>query len=144
MRKYDEEFKREAVKKVFDGQSAASVSRELGVAESLLHKWKREAVETGSGTEKEIIALKKRLRFGRDGARQLKKGGNYLLQKRIKRFEFVQAESANYPVTILCRVLRVSRSGFSAWRSRCGGDSNRQNSERQRRRERVKAVFQRH
>lgn len=62
MRKYDEEFKREAVKKVFDGQSVASVSRELGMAESLIHKWKREAFETGSETEKEIIALKKRLR----------------------------------------------------------------------------------
>jgi transposase-like protein len=31
MRKYDEEFKREAVKKILDGQSVASLSRELGV-----------------------------------------------------------------------------------------------------------------
>jgi len=30
MRKYDEEFMREAVRKVFDGQSVASVSREPG------------------------------------------------------------------------------------------------------------------
>ena len=37
MRKYDDEFKQQAVKKILDGQSVASVSRELGVAESLLH-----------------------------------------------------------------------------------------------------------
>jgi transposase-like protein len=36
-RKYDAEFKRQAVQKVFDGQSAASVSRELGVNEGLIH-----------------------------------------------------------------------------------------------------------
>ncbi len=62
MRKYDDEFKREAVKKVHDGQSVASVSRELGVAESLLHNWKRQAVETSSDSEREVLALRKKLR----------------------------------------------------------------------------------
>ncbi len=62
MRKYDEEFKREAVKKIHDGQSVASVSRELGVAESLLHNWRRQAVETISDAEKEVIAIRKKLR----------------------------------------------------------------------------------
>ncbi len=62
MRKYDDEFKQMAVKKIPDGQSAASVSRELGVAESLLHKWKRVIIETSSELEKEVLELKKRLR----------------------------------------------------------------------------------
>ena len=62
MRKYDEEYKREAVKKIQDGQSVASVSRELGVAESLLHKWKRQAVEASPDTDKEVPALRKKLR----------------------------------------------------------------------------------
>ncbi len=62
MRKYDEEFKREAVRKIHDGQSVASVARELGVAESLLHNWKRQAVEMSSGSEREVIALRKKLR----------------------------------------------------------------------------------
>jgi transposase-like protein len=34
MRKYDEEFKREAIKKIHDGQTVASVARELGCGES--------------------------------------------------------------------------------------------------------------
>lgn len=62
MRKYDEEYKREAVKKIHDGQSVASVARELGVAESLLHNWKRQAVETSSDSEREVILLRKKLR----------------------------------------------------------------------------------
>ena len=62
MRKYDDEFKREAVRKIHDGQSVAAVARELGCAESLLHRWKRDALEQSSDSEKEVIALRKRLR----------------------------------------------------------------------------------
>ena len=67
MRKYDDDFKQSAVKKVFDGQPVASVAREIGVNESLIHKWKRDALKNGmngsSGAEvQEVAALKKRLR----------------------------------------------------------------------------------
>ena len=62
MRKYDDEFKREAVRKIHDGQSVASVARELGCAESLLHRWKRDAVEASSDAEREVLALRKKLR----------------------------------------------------------------------------------
>ncbi len=33
-------------------------------------------------------------------------------------FRFIQAEKANHPITMLCRVLGVSRSGYYAWSSR--------------------------
>jgi transposase-like protein len=62
MRKYDDEFKQNAVRKILDGQSAASVSRELGVAESLLHKWKKAKISTASDAEREVVELKKKLR----------------------------------------------------------------------------------
>lgn len=62
MKKYDTQFKQQAVKKILDGQSVASVSRELGVGESLLHKWKTQKLQTGSDSEKEVIELRKRLR----------------------------------------------------------------------------------
>jgi transposase len=66
-KKYDEEFKRNALQKVFDGQSVRSVSEELGVNESIIHKWKRVALNTGDGVSSgkqlsEIEALKKRNR----------------------------------------------------------------------------------
>ena len=34
------------------------------------------------------------------------------------RFAFIDVEKASYPLRILCRVLRVSRSGYYAWRQR--------------------------
>ena len=34
------------------------------------------------------------------------------------RFAFIDVEKAFYPMRILCRVLRVSRSGYYAWRTR--------------------------
>jgi transposase len=62
MRKYDEEFKREAVRKVFEGQSVASVSRELGVSENQIHNWKRVIRLSNTPAENELIELKKKLR----------------------------------------------------------------------------------
>jgi transposase-like protein len=43
--KYDDEYKQAAVKKIHDGQSVATWQPSLGVAESLLHNWKRQTVE---------------------------------------------------------------------------------------------------
>jgi len=36
----------------------------------------------------------------------------------MSRYRFIRAERANYPVTILCRVLRVARSAYYAWARR--------------------------
>ncbi len=62
MRKYDNEFKQNAVKNLFDGQSVASVSRELGVAEGVLDNWKKLKIESSSDLEKENLELRKRLK----------------------------------------------------------------------------------
>lgn len=62
MKKYDEEFKREAVRKIFEGQTVRSVSRELGVSENQLHAWKKMRLEAATDSEKDLIKLKKELR----------------------------------------------------------------------------------
>ena len=62
MKKYDDEFKQNAVRKIPDGQSVASVARELGVGAGLLDKWKRRKIESSSDLERENLELKKRLR----------------------------------------------------------------------------------
>ena len=66
-KKYDDEFKGNVLRKVFDGQSVRSVAEELGINESLIHKWKRAALMTGDGNRSgaeisEIETLKKRNR----------------------------------------------------------------------------------
>jgi len=66
-RKYDDDFKRNAVQKVLDGQSAVSVARELGIGENLIYRWKKDFLKNGNGHQtgeqlQEIEALKKRNR----------------------------------------------------------------------------------
>ena len=36
----------------------------------------------------------------------------------MKLFELIDAEKASYPISLLCRVLRVSRSGYYDWKDR--------------------------
>jgi putative transposase len=50
------------------------------------------------------------------------------------RFRFIAAEKAHYPVTVLCRVLRVAKSGFYAW-------VNRKPSARERARDTLQCVI---
>ncbi len=50
----------------------------------------------------------------------------------MSRYRFISAEKACYPVALLCRVLRVARSGYYAWRSRPESRRNQANRELQR------------
>jgi putative transposase len=43
------------------------------------------------------------------------------------RFAFIATEKARFPVTLLCQVLQVSRSGFYAWQQRPAAQRTRQN-----------------
>jgi transposase len=66
-RKYDDDFKRNTVKKVLDGQPVSSVSRELGINESLISKWKKNFLANGPGIQlgqdlADSQALRKRIR----------------------------------------------------------------------------------
>jgi len=61
-RKYDEDFKRSALKMVENGQTVRSVAESLGVGENLLHKWKRALRSNSSDAEREVIELRARNR----------------------------------------------------------------------------------
>lgn len=61
MKKYDQEFKKEAVKKYLDGQSVASISREIGVNENTIHKWKKELLSVNGEVDQEKLAMRKRI-----------------------------------------------------------------------------------
>ncbi len=61
MKKYDKEFKKEAVKKFLDGQSVASISREIGVNENTIHKWKKEILLVNGEIDQEKLAMRKRI-----------------------------------------------------------------------------------
>ncbi len=61
MRKYDQEFKKQVVKKYLDGQSVASISREIGVNENTIHKWKSELIQKDGEPDKEKLLMRKRI-----------------------------------------------------------------------------------
>ena len=61
-RKYDEEFKRQAVAMVRNGQPVRSVAQALGISENVLHRWKREALDSQPNSELEVEKLRQRLK----------------------------------------------------------------------------------
>lgn len=61
MKKYDKEFKKQAVKKYLDGQSVASISREIGVNENTIHKWKKEILSINGEIDQEKLLMRKRI-----------------------------------------------------------------------------------
>ena len=61
MKKYDQEFKKETIKKFLDGQSVASISREIGVNENTIHKWKRDLLSINGEVDAEKLLMRKRI-----------------------------------------------------------------------------------
>jgi transposase len=62
MRKYDQEFKDEVLRRIKDGQSVSSLARELGVSETLVYRWKQKAASESPESNDEIVRLRKRMR----------------------------------------------------------------------------------
>ena len=63
MKRYDEEFKKEIIRKYMEGASVAGLSRETGVSEGVIHKWKNAVVRTDEGeADKERLAMRKKIR----------------------------------------------------------------------------------
>jgi transposase-like protein len=54
-RKYDEEFKQQALMMVRNGQSVRLVAEALGISENLLHQWKRAARANQSTAKLEVV-----------------------------------------------------------------------------------------
>lgn len=61
-RKYDDEFKQNALKMVDNGQSVRSVAQSLGVGENLLHKWKATRRSNATDLEQENLQLRAKIK----------------------------------------------------------------------------------
>ncbi|MEO5361991.1 MAG: transposase [Nitrospirota bacterium] len=78
-RRYDEDFKSEAVRLIKEGgRKVSEVSRNLGIHENMLYKWKKSLTDDGedgyTAEEKaELRKLKKQLRDVTEGRDMLKK-----------------------------------------------------------------------
>jgi len=61
-RKYDDEFKRQALQMIANGQAVRAVAQSLGIGENLLHKWKHASRAQQSPDEREVVQLRQWLR----------------------------------------------------------------------------------
>ncbi|MDG9672347.1 IS3 family transposase [Hahella sp. CR1] len=124
-KQYTKEFKEEAVSLVRDqGYSVPEAAKSLGISANMLYKWKEKIeaqLENQVLAEDERAELK-RLRKENKELRMekeiLKKASGLLRERNEIKFAFIQAESNRFPVKVLCRALRASRSAFYAWRRR--------------------------
>jgi transposase len=86
-RKFTPEFKAQAVKRVLSGHAVATVARELGIGESLLHDWVTRhrltdvAGEVQAEQAAEIARLKRALAQKEEEAAILKKAVAYFARE---------------------------------------------------------------
>jgi transposase-like protein len=134
-RPYPPEFKQEAVRLVKspgEKYAVSKIARDLGVStETLRKKWVNQAAEVDAGKREGLASEEKeelpRLRRGvkilRE-EREIQKSGGLLRQGGEPPslpqviYAFVEAHKANHRINALCRVVRVSKSGFYGWRDR--------------------------
>ncbi|WP_338826103.1 IS3 family transposase [Neomoorella thermoacetica] len=131
-RKYDEEFKRNAVELCrTSGKTTSQIARDLGINSSMLNRWRREQVKYGErafpgigkqmrGTdlEEENRRLKKELAIAEEERDILKKAGGHLLQNAEMKYRFIREHTGTFRVETMCRVLKVSRTGYYRWLKR--------------------------
>jgi transposase InsO family protein/transposase-like protein len=126
-RKFSNDFKEEAIKLISDqGYTIAEVARNLGIHATQLSRWKKDIEEPNivdgvgnmvayaSGVE----APEEGEQTAQNGARDLKKGCSLLRKGTGIRYQFIDTKKKAFPISLLCKVMRVSRSGFYSWASR--------------------------
>ncbi|MBS0599234.1 IS3 family transposase [Pusillimonas sp. CC-YST705] len=135
-RKFSAEFKRGAVEQASrPGVSCAQVARELGIRDSLLTRWKREAqtagkaafAGTGSPRDEEVARLKRELARITKERGFFARSGDVLCQGIILRYQVIERCRDEFPVRLMCRCLRVSTSGYYDWSKRLPSARQRDN-----------------
>ncbi|WP_313273727.1 IS3 family transposase [Stenotrophomonas sp.] len=135
-RKFSAEFKRGAVEQASrPGVSCAQVARELGIRDSLLTRWKREAetvgkaafAGTGSPRDEEVARLKRELARITKERGFFARSGDVLCQGIILRYQVIERCRDEFPIRLMCRCLRVSTSGYYDWSKRLPSARQRDN-----------------
>nr|WP_238990475.1 IS3 family transposase [Lautropia dentalis] len=129
---YTAEFRTEAVRMVLEqGLSQAEVAARLGVPKGSLANWVVKAkgpskpfsgVAEASREElqAEVVRLRRELARAEMEREIVKKAGRVLCEGVPARYAFLKdrVHGKGYPLTVACRALEVSRSGYLAWLKR--------------------------
>ena len=127
---YPPEFRLEAVRLLRSGaRSPKQLAAELGCSAQTLSNWLRQD-QADRGEREDVLSSEERQRLRelerenkvlRQEPEILAAGRGFLCQgdrQIVTRFRFVKAQAAQFPVSLLCRGVGVSRQGFYAWRRR--------------------------
>ncbi|NDJ15372.1 MAG: IS3 family transposase [Acidobacteriia bacterium] len=121
------EFKQEAVRLVRGGQSLSSVARGLGVSAQSIDNWvKADAIgslkdakgKPVNADQMEMTRLRAELAKTRMERDILKKSGGVFCERVAVRYAFIERHEKVWPITVQCRVLEVSASGYHQHRAR--------------------------
>ncbi len=122
-KQYTPEFRNEALK-LAERIGVAAAARELSLYESQLYAWRSKINNARSSSEREqemsveIARLKRQLAEQAEELAILQKGRDILREAPEMKYVFIEKHRAEFSVKAICRVLRVARSGWYAWRLR--------------------------
>ncbi|WP_156294600.1 IS3 family transposase [Serratia oryzae] len=117
------EFRNEALK-LAERIGVAAAARELSLYESQLYAWRSKLKNAHSSSEREqemaveIARLKRQLAEQAEELAINPKGRDILREAPEMKYVFIKNHQAEFSIKAMCRVLRVARSGWYAWRLR--------------------------
>jgi transposase len=119
-RKYDEEFRKNAVKLSYASpKTIGEVAKSLGVTDSMLYRWRKRYTADGDKTrfatlEEENRALRLEIAELKIEQDMLNKSDGQLCQTPAVKYRFI-SERKDYPTAKWAKHLKVSRSGYYSW-----------------------------
>ncbi len=126
-KRFTKEFRDEAVQLAINSDiPKRQLAEDLGVGKSTLFKWitdyrqkqglSNNVVVPANELKLELLRLRKENTAR--GARHPKKSNGLLRKPKVMRYRFIEAQKAGQNIGRLCKLLKISRSGYYSWRTR--------------------------
>ncbi|WP_436410446.1 IS3 family transposase [Morganella morganii] len=122
-KQHSPEFRSEALK-LAERIGVAAAARPLDLYESQLYNWRSKIQQQKTSSERENELAAENARLKRQLAEQAEelvippKGRDILREAPEMKYVFIEKYRAAFSIKAMCRVLRVARSGWYAWRLR--------------------------